>query len=128
MINKASIQAFFAKVAADAEDLADDAEKEIAKGIAAAGAFLRSTASALAKDPVLLAALQNGFGVAVAAVSAAVESGGTSVLAAAALAEGKNLLVSCGQTAEHEVLPIVTAELHAAVAATTQATPAIVNP
>ncbi len=123
MINKATFAAFFAKVEADADAIEDAAEKEIAKGIAAAGKFIRSTAAALAKDPVLLAALQNGFGVAEAAVAAAVETGGTSVLAAAALAEGKNLLVLCGKTAEHEVLPIVTAELHAAVAATTQATP-----
>jgi hypothetical protein len=128
MITKADVQAFFAKVEAEADEIEDAAEKEVAKGITLASQFLRSTAAALAKDPVLLATLQAGFGVAKAAVLAAVEGGGTSVLISAALEEGKNLLINCGHTAEHELVPIVTAELHAAVAATTQATPTVVNP
>ncbi len=127
-ITEADVVAFFAKVKVDAENIEADVEKEVAKGVAEAGAFLRSTAAALAKDPALLAALQAGFGVAKAAVAAAVEGGGTSCLLSASIAAGKALLVSVGQTAEHELTPIVTAELHAAIAATTVATPTVVNP
>lgn len=120
-ITKKDVQAFFANLEAKAEA---DAEK----AIAVAGQFLRSTYSALAKDPVLTAAIQAGMSGAIAAVAAAVETGGTSALAAAALAAGRALVISVGGTAEHELVPIVVGELHAAVAATTVATPTFVNP
>jgi hypothetical protein len=127
-ITKNEIQAFFESLETKAEEGAEDVAAELKKGVALAGAFLRSTVAALAKDPVLTAAIQAGMGGAIAGVSAAVESGGTSVLAGAALAAGKSLLISCGKTAEHELVPVVTAEIHAAVAATTAATPTHVNP
>lgn len=120
-ITKQDVLAFFAKLETEAEA---DAEK----AIAVVGQFLRSTYSALAKDPVMTAAIQAGMSGAIAAVAAAVETGGTSVLAAAALAAGRALVISVGGTAEHELVPIVVGELHAAVAATTIATPEHVNP
>ena len=130
MINEAAVEAFFAKVKAEADVIEDGIEKEVAKGIADAGAFLRSTASALAKDPVLLQALNDGFGVAKAAVLTAIETGGSAPAAmiAAATTAAKDLLVSVGHTAEHELVPIVTAELHAAVAPLVVAIPTVVNP
>lgn len=127
-ITEADFKAFFQKVEAAAETIEDAAEKELAKGIAAAGQFLRSTAAALAKDPVLLAAIQAGMSGAIAFVIAAVETGGTAALPAAALEAGKSLVISAGGTAEHELMPIVTGEIQAAVASVTQATPEHANP
>jgi hypothetical protein len=121
MITKEEVVAFIEKVETEVED-------EASKAIAAGLQFLRSVAAALAKDPVMTAAIQTGMADAIAEVAAAVESGGTSVLADAALEAGKALVISAGGTAAHELVPIVTAELHAAVAATTVATPEHVNP
>ena len=128
MITKADIIAFFAKVEAKADEIEDEGEKLIAKDVALACKFLQSTAAALAKDPVLLAALQDGFGVAKAAVLAAVEGGGTAGLVVAAETAAKDLLKSLGHTAAHELVPIVTAELHASVAPLVVAVPTVVNP
>jgi hypothetical protein len=128
MINEADVKAFFAKIEAEAEVIENDVEKEAVKAVALAGQFLRSTAAALAKDPVLLAALQDGFGVAKAAVLSAVEGGGTAGLVVAAETAAKDLLKSLGHTAAHELVPIVTAELHASVAPLVVAVPTVVNP
>ncbi len=120
MLTEQDVKDFFAR-------LEKEAETEAEKGIAIAGNFLRSTYAALAKDPVLTAAIQAGFSTALAAVAGAVETGGTSVLAGAALAAGRALVVSCGATAEHELVPIVAGELQAALATATAATPEHVN-
>ncbi len=120
MITKADVVAFFAKIESEAED-------EAVKAIALAGNFLRSTYAALAKDPVMTAAIQAGMAGAIASVAAAVETGGTSVLADAAMTAGKALVISVGGTAKHELVPIVAGELQAAVAPTVIATPEKVN-
>ncbi len=123
-ITKADVKKFFQ----DAEDAIEKFAGEAVKGIILAGKFLRSTAALLAKDPVLLSAIQAGMGEAINTVAAAAETGGTSVIADAALDAAKTLLINCGHTAEHQLVPIVASELRAAVDATTQATPTVVNP
>lgn len=120
-ITKQDVLDFFAKLETEAEEGAE-------KTIAIVGQFLRSTYSTLAKDPVMTAAIQAGMSGAIAAVAAAVETGGTSVLAAAALAAGRALVISVGGTAEHELVPIVAGEIQAAIAPTVVATPEHVNP
>ncbi len=120
-ITKKDVQEFFAKL--EAEAIAD-----VEKAIAIAGQFLRSTYAALAKDPVMTAAIQEGMAGAITEVSKAVETHGTSVLADAALAAGKALVISVGGTAEHELIPIVASEIQAAIAPTVVATPTHVNP
>lgn len=127
-ITKQDVKEFFQNVEAQLEDLLEDTLTLVARNIAIACKFLRSTAALLAKDPVLLAAIQKGMTDAISAVSAAVEEKGTSVLADASLEAAQNLLISLGHTAGHELVPIVAAELKASVAATTQSTPAVVNP
>ncbi len=121
MLTKEDVKEFFVKIEQEAED---DAKK----AIALAGKFLRSTYEALAKDPVMLAAIQAGFSGAIAAVSAAVLTGGASVLPAVALAEAKALVIAVGGTAEHELVPIVAGELHAAYAPIAASIPEKVNP
>ncbi len=120
-ITKKDVQEFFAKL--EAEAIAD-AEK----AIAIAGQFLRSTYAALAKDPVMTAAIQAGMAEAITEVSRAVATHGTSVLADAALAAGRSLVISVGGTAEHELIPIVAGEIQAAIAPKVIATPTHVNP
>ncbi len=120
-ITKKDVQEFFAKL--EAEAIAD-AEK----AIAIAGQFLRSTYAALAKDPVMTAAIQAGMAEAITEVSKAVATHGTSVLADAALAAGKSLVISVGGTAQHELIPIVAGEIQAAIASRVIAIPTHVNP
>lgn len=120
-ITKAEVLAFLDKIE-------DKIENDAEKGLQLALSFLRSTASALAKDPVLTAALQAGFAGAVSGVAAAVETGGASVLAGAALGAARSLVISVGGTAEHELVPIVAGEIHASLAAATAATPEHANP
>lgn len=120
-ITQADVLAFFQKLETEAEN---DAEK----AISAVGQFLRSTYAALAKDPVLTAAIQAGMAGAISGVAAAVETGGTSVLAGAALGAAKSLVISVGGTAEHELVPIVQGEIQASLASATAATPQVVNP
>lgn len=119
-ITQQDILAFFQK-------LETEGETEFEKGIAIAGQFLRSTYAALAKDPVMTAAIQAGISGAIAGVAAAVETGGAGVLPAAALAAGRSLVISAGGTAEHELVPIVAGEIQAALAIPTAATPEHVN-
>ncbi len=76
----------------------------------------------------MTAAIQAGMAGAISGVAAAVETGGTSVLAGAALAAAKSLIISVGGMAEHELVPIVAGEIQAAVAPTVVATPEHVNP
>ncbi len=104
-----------------------EAATEIKKGIAIAGQFLRSTLSALAKDPIMTAAIQAGFSAALAGLASAVETGGAGILPAAALAAGRSLVISVGGTAEHELVPIVAGELHAAMASPAAAIPEHIN-
>lgn len=120
-ITKADVLAFF-------QSLETEAATDFEKALAAAGQFLRSTYAALAKDPVMTAALQAGFAGAVSGVAAAVETGGTSVLAGAALGAAKSLVISVGGTAEHELVPIVQGEIQAYLATATAATPEHANP
>ena len=108
--------------------LEGEAETEISKALAIAGQFLRSTYAALAKDPAVTAAIQAGFAGALAAVAAAVETGGAGCLPAAALAAGRSLAINIGLTAEHELVPIIVGELHAAYAPVAAAIPEKVNP
>lgn len=120
-INKADIKAFFLTLETEAED-------EGKKVLALVGQFLRSTMTALAKDPVMTAALQAGFSTALSTVLAAVETGGASLLPSLAYDAAKALVLSVGGTAEHELIPIVAGELHAAATIPTLATPEHVNP
>ena len=121
MFTSADFKAEFEKIEADAAS-------EITKAAAAVGQFLRSTYAALAKDPAVTAAIQAGFSGALAAVAVAVETGGAGCLPAAALAAGRSLAISVGLTAEHELVPIIAGELHAAYAAPAAAIPEVVNP
>lgn len=116
------------EILTELKTLEADAAKEVQHAIAVAGQFVRSTLAALAKDPVMTAAIQAGFAGALAAVASAVETGGAGCLPAAALAAGRSLVISAGGTAEHELVPIVAGELHAAMAAPAAATPTVVNP
>lgn len=127
-ITKQDVVNFFDNIGAEIKADLSLAEAEIAKDVALAGNFLRSTAATLAKDPVLLQAIQNGFKDAVAAVKSTVEGKGTIALVEACVTEAKNLLVSVGQTADHELVPIVTNELQAAVTPDVVAVPTVVNP
>lgn len=120
-ITQADVLAFFQK-------LETEGETEIEKGAAIAGQFLRSTFSLLAKDPVLLAAVQAGFSAFIPGIAAAVETGGSSVLVSAALSAAQSLLVSVGKTAEHELVPIVQGEFIAKVSPAAVATPQVVHP
>jgi hypothetical protein len=120
-ITKTDVRAFFLKLETEAED-------DGKKALAAVGQFLRSTMAALAKDPVLTAAIQAGFAGALSGLAAAVETGGAGALPAAALAAGRSLVISAGGTAEHELVPIVAGELHAAMASPAAAVPEHVNP
>ena len=99
------------------------AEDDIEKAAAVAAKFARSTLTALAHDPKVTAAIQAGFAGALAAVSAAVETGGAGCLPAAAIAAGRSLALSAGVAAEHELVPIVIGELHAAAAGPAAAVP-----
>lgn len=121
MITEQDVKDFFKKLELEAED-------ELEKAIALAGNFLRSTYTALARDPVMTAAIQAGIAGAIAAVEAAVETGGAAALPAAALAAGRSLVISAGGTAEHELVPIVAGEIRAALVAPTAAIPEHVNP
>lgn len=120
-ITQADVLAFF-------QNLETEAVTELEKGLAIAGQFLRSTYAALSKDPVMTAAIQAGMAGAISGVAAAVETGGTSVLAGAALGAAKSLVISVGATAEHELVPIVQGEIQAALAVPTAATPEHANP
>lgn len=107
--------------------LEEEAKTELMKVLAVVGQFLRSTYAALAKDPAMTAAIQAGFSTALAEVAMAVETGGASVLPAAALAASKALVISVGGTAEHELVSIVAGELHAAMTAPAAAVPEKAN-
>ncbi len=110
------------------EVLVQNAETESKKLLADAALFARSTLTALAHDPKVTAAIQAGFAGALAAVSAAVETGGAGCLPAAAIAAGRSLALSAGVAAEHQLIPIVIGELHAAAAGAAAAVPEHVNP
>ncbi len=127
MITKASVQAFFAKMEAEADAIADEAEKAVAKDVALAGQFLRSTYAKLASDPAVVAVIQGGFADAAGRVLAAVETGGASLLPGLCLEEAKNLVIAAGKTVEHSLVPIVAGELHASLEAASAATPEHVN-
>ncbi len=116
----AAVGAFLAKAGKAIEN---EGEKIVHDGFS----FLKNTAAALAKDPVMLSAIQAGKDAALAAVLSAVETNGTSALPAAALAAAKSLVISAGGTAEHELIPIVAGELHATVAASSAGTPEHAN-
>lgn len=127
MITKADVKAFFNDLAAKADALEDEAEKAIARDVALAGQFLRSTYAKLSHDPAVLAVIQGGFAEAAGRVLAAVETGGASLLPGLCLDEAKNLVVAAGKTVEHALVPIVAGELHASLADATAATPEHVN-
>ncbi len=126
-MTKQTIKDFFAEVAAEADKIEDEIEAAAKKALALAGQFARSTLGALAKDPILTAAIQEGIGAKILSVTAAVETGGASLLPGLAAGAALELLRAVGHTAEHELLPIIQGEIHAAVAATTAAIPAVVN-
>lgn len=119
-ITQAEVKEFFV-------NLEQEAETEAKKDLAIVGQFLRSTYAALAKDPVITAAIQAGFAGALTTILSAVETGGASLLPMLALNTAKALVISVGGTAEHELVPIVAGELHAAAAGPTAATPEVVN-
>lgn len=120
MITKADVKDFFDKLESEAEA---DAEKIFA----AAGRFLRSTLSALAKDPALTSAVQAAFSGGLAQVALAVETNGASVLPSVCKDVAVGIMVGLGKTAEHELVPIVQGELHAAYAPTAAAIPEKAN-
>ncbi len=126
-MTKQSIKEFFAKVAEEADEIEDEVEAAAKKALALAGQFVRSTLSALAHDPIMTAAIQEGIGAKILSVTAAVETGGASLLPGLAAGAALELLRAVGHTAEHELLPIIQGEIHAAVKANTAAIPEHVN-
>ena len=107
--------------------LRDEAEAEVVKVAAEVGQFLRSTFAALAHDPAVVAAVQNGFKDALGIVLSAVETGGASILPSIVLTVAKELVTSVGGAAESSLVTIVAGELHAAAEGPTAATPEVKN-
>jgi hypothetical protein len=105
-----------------------EAESDLERLLAATGLFLRATYTALAHDPVMTAAIKAGMGKAIDDVAAAIEKDGSHALPAAALSAAKDLVITAGGTAAHQLVPIVAGELHAAVASAVAAVPEHINP
>lgn len=115
-------------IKAEIVKLEDEAETAIATALAAAAQFARSTLSALAKDPVMTAALQAAFSDGLSQVLMAVETHGASILPSIVKDVATAMVVSVGGTAEHELVSVVAGELHAAASAPAAAVPETVNP
>ena len=105
----------------------DEAETEAVKVVGEVGQFLRSTFAALAKDPAVVAAVEDGFAGAVTTVLTAVETHGASILLPTLADAAEKLVVSAGGVAGSALVSIVQAELHAKVEDSTAATPEKVN-
>lgn len=112
-----ALETFLAKAETDAEKL-----------LASAATAVKNTLSALAKNPAVMTALQNGLSVAASTVIGAAEAGGAGAIAGAVEGSAKVLLKDVEVPAGSALVQIVQGEIAAAVEAPTVAIPQVVNP